>query len=57
VGSSISKRANLSVKEISCSQPMDVQENKFSKHKSAQQTIKKNKAHNNKLFDIPKYIH
>jgi hypothetical protein len=31
----------LSLKEISSSQPMDVQENKISKHKSEQQTIKK----------------
>jgi hypothetical protein len=31
----------LSLKEISSSQPMDAQENKFNKHKSEQQTIKK----------------
>jgi hypothetical protein len=30
----------LSLKEISSCQPMDVQENNFNKHKSAQQTIK-----------------
>jgi hypothetical protein len=33
----------LSLKEISSSQPMDKQENKFSKHKNAHQTmLKKN---------------
>jgi hypothetical protein len=32
--------AGLYLKEISSSQPMDVQENKFNKHISAQQTIK-----------------
>jgi hypothetical protein len=41
----------LSLKEISSGQPMDIQDNKFSKHKSAQQTIKENN-NNNKLSDI-----
>jgi GTPase Era involved in 16S rRNA processing len=48
----------LSLKEISSSQPKDVQVNKIRKHKSEQQTIKKknkNKTRNNKVLNIPKY--
>jgi hypothetical protein len=48
-------KKSQSLIEISSSQPIDVQKNKFSKQKSAQQTIKKNKTHNNKLFDTLLY--
>jgi hypothetical protein len=33
----------LSLKEVSSSQPMDKQENKYSRHKSAQQTMLRKK--------------
>jgi hypothetical protein len=43
----------LSLKEISSSQPMAVQYNKLSKHKSAQQTVQIINISNNKPMNIP----
>jgi hypothetical protein len=51
----INGNGGLISKRDSSSQPMDVQENKISKHKSEQQTIKKKKTRNNKVLNILKY--